>query len=80
MAERFCEAALATDPGSYRAGVASPSLLLEQVGQLSVDYAPFDHIEGGAQLAIVGLTPGRQQAANAISAMIGLNSTTSGVM
>lgn len=38
-------------------------------GNLSVYYAPFDFINRDARLVIVGLTPGRQQAINALSAV-----------
>jgi hypothetical protein len=31
-------------------------------------YAPFDHVNTSAKLAIVGITPGRQQASNALKA------------
>ena len=34
-----------------------------------VTYAPFDHINRSAELVLVGLTPGRAQAANAIEAL-----------
>ena len=57
------------DVAAYRAGLNNPDLKFDQLGDLSIDYAPFDHIELTAELAIVGLTPGRVQAANAIEAM-----------
>jgi hypothetical protein len=34
---------------------------------LSISYAPFEHIERSAKIVIVGITPGMQQAANALS-------------
>jgi len=34
--------------------------------RLDIAYAPFDHINPKAQLVIVGITPGRQQMANAL--------------
>lgn len=37
-------------------------------GRLRVAYAPFDHISLKARLVIVGITPGRTQAVNAIKA------------
>ncbi|WP_161539461.1 hypothetical protein [Hyphobacterium indicum] len=43
-----------------------PSLLMSEDGSLTVEWAPFDHIEKEAKLVIVGLTPGRQQADNAL--------------
>jgi hypothetical protein len=42
-------------------------LVLDQAGSLSIHYAPFDHIQRGARLAIVGITPGAQQAQNALA-------------
>jgi hypothetical protein len=41
-------------------------LLLGQSGELTICYAPFDYIERGARLVIVGITPGAQQARNAL--------------
>ena len=42
-------------------------LVLSRAGDLAVCYAPFDHIERGAKLVIVGITPGAQQARNALA-------------
>lgn len=53
----------------YSRGEASAPLLIDRDGDLTVEYAPFDHIQSGAELAIVGLTPGRVQATNALSSM-----------
>lgn len=66
---RYRDAILHADVPAYRAGAADPALLLDQMGDLTIDYAPFDHVELDADLVIVGLTPGRAQAANAIEAM-----------
>jgi selenophosphate synthase len=41
-------------------------LVLSQSEELTVCYAPFDYIQLGARLAIVGITPGAQQAQNAL--------------
>lgn len=43
-------------------------MFLAQEGSLSVSYAPFDHTPAHAELVIVGITPGRTQAINAIAA------------
>ncbi len=43
-------------------------LALYRDGALQVSYAPFDHIAEHASLVIVGITPGRTQALNAIGA------------
>jgi hypothetical protein len=42
-------------------------LILSRSGALSVSYAPFDHIQHSARLVIVGITPGEQQARNALT-------------
>lgn len=41
-------------------------LTLKSAGGLTINYAPFDYIERGARLVIVGITPGAQQASNAL--------------
>ncbi|TGS19046.1 hypothetical protein EN852_001600 [Mesorhizobium sp. M2E.F.Ca.ET.209.01.1.1] len=41
-------------------------LLLERSGDLVISYAPFEHIEREARVVIVGITPGAQQAGNAL--------------
>ena len=49
-----------------------PELLMDQttVGSrlVQMTYAPFDHVNHDARIVIVGLTPGRQQATNALAA------------
>ena len=40
-------------------------LVIEREGRLTVSYAPFEHIQRGARIVIVGITPGAQQAGNA---------------
>ena len=54
------------DPG----GAPQLQLHSTMVGGRSVEmvYAPFDHVNASARLVIVGLTPGRQQAGNALRA------------
>jgi hypothetical protein len=44
------------------------ALTLEREGALEVMYSPFDHIAKHAKLVIVGITPGRVQATNALTA------------
>lgn len=46
----------------------SSELLLAQSGDVSVFYSPFDHVRYTAKVAIVGITPGAQQSANALAA------------
>lgn len=53
-------------------GAGAPSvfrrLLLAEEGELSVCYAPFEYINAGARVVIVGITPGKTQMLNAIRA------------
>lgn len=46
------------------------ALCLGRDGRFSVSYAPFDHVETGARLVIVGITPGMTQARNAAVAAL----------
>jgi len=48
--------------------LADEALLLARDGELSQRWAPFDHVPATARLAIVGITPGREQANNALRA------------
>ena len=48
--------------------LATDALLLARDGKLSQYWAPFDHTPRSARLVIVGITPGRKQAANALHA------------
>jgi hypothetical protein len=41
-------------------------LMLDRADKLVISYAPFEHIQLGARLVIVGITPGAQQAHNAL--------------
>lgn len=52
------------------ADVSSLQMFREQIGQreLSMIYAPFDHVNQAARVVIVGMTPGRFQAVNALAA------------
>jgi hypothetical protein len=43
------------------------SLLMERAGDLSVYYAPFEYVNPTARLVLVGITPGIQQAENALA-------------
>lgn len=65
MLERYRSAITATQ------GVApaDPSLLIERSGNLSCHYAPFDHINSRARVVLLGMTPGTQQARNALDAL-----------
>lgn len=52
---------------SFAGDPQSPSLQMVQEGQLSVYYAPFDWVNSRARLVLVGITPGKVQAANALA-------------
>ena len=41
-------------------------LVLTSEGEITISYAPFDYITSNAKIAIVGITPGAQQATNAL--------------
>lgn len=54
-------------PGEFeRDETLQGRLVVSAVKDLSVCYAPFDHVQAGARLVLVGITPGRQQARNAL--------------
>lgn len=42
-------------------------LLIERHGPLACHYAPFDHINADAKIVLLGITPGAQQARNALT-------------
>lgn len=46
----------------------SDALTLAQAGRLAVQWAPFEHTPPTARLVLVGITPGREQAENALRA------------
>lgn len=54
----------AADPLSFSA------LRMAEEGDVTVVYAPFDHIALNAKLVVVGITPGMAQAANALHAAV----------
>lgn len=57
------------DLASYRGGHTPSELIMADHGDVVVTYAPFEHINTSAELVLVGLTPGRTQAANALEAL-----------
>lgn len=75
--ERFAPAILAASEGEIDVAVLgnSPSQLRDEVlslghdGDYSAFYAPFDWVNDGADVVIVGVTPGRQQAADALKVL-----------
>jgi hypothetical protein len=44
----------------------SGALRLRKEDEFEIDYAPFEHIQSKAKIVIVGITPGAQQARNAL--------------
>jgi hypothetical protein len=51
----------------YDGDASSAELRMASAGRVSVYYSPFDWINTSARLVIVGITPGRQQAENALA-------------
>ncbi len=49
--------------------VADGALTLAHEGRLRIQWAPFDYTPSTARLVIVGITPGREQAGNALRAI-----------
>jgi hypothetical protein len=56
------------NPASPLAATTIQQLVLHTTGTITTVYAPFDHLPTTARLAIVGITPGRVQAENALRA------------
>ncbi|MCG5516809.1 MULTISPECIES: hypothetical protein [unclassified Ectothiorhodospira] len=66
QAKRF-ESALRNLSAAALASSELPrSLMMSQSGNVEVFYAPFDYVNPNARLVLVGITPGVQQAMNAI--------------
>jgi len=68
LAARFAPLVAAHGGGPFLEGSTLDALTLHREGSLTVAWAPFDHIPAEARLVIVGITPGRQQAENALAA------------
>lgn len=51
----------------YRGDPLDPSLLVDKEGDLCVQYAPVEWVNPEARVVLVGITPGRVQAANALT-------------
>jgi hypothetical protein len=60
--ERYAEAVR-----RYEGDASAAELRMASAGRVSVYYSPFDWINPSARLVIVGITPGRQQAENALT-------------
>ena len=64
---RFAEVIRVADPRLIQEDPSlGGALRLASDGPLDVLYAPFDHVNRDARLVLVGITPGRQQALNAL--------------
>jgi hypothetical protein len=64
---RFAPILTAASEDAIRGDVTlGGQLVIERAGDLVVSYAPFEHIELSARIVIVGITPGAQQACNAL--------------
>jgi hypothetical protein len=72
--QNFIDIVRGIDLVSYRSGHTPQALVMAHHGHIAVTYAPFDHVNIDAELVLVGLTPGRTQAANALESLkSGLN-------
>lgn len=65
--DRFADTIRAL-PKLGKVDVLPESLLLDRSGRFETYYAPFDHINREARITICGITPGLQQARNALNA------------
>ena len=52
---------------SFTGDASAPGLLMAADGRLSVHYAPFEWVNPHARIVLVGITPGRTQAVNALN-------------
>lgn len=51
----------------YAGDASAPNLLMASEGSVSVYYSPFEWVNPRAKVVLVGITPGRVQAANALA-------------
>jgi uracil-DNA glycosylase len=58
---RMADVLGAMPPITVAADVLRPELLLYEQGPLSIRYCPFDSVNPGAKLVIIGITPGLRQ-------------------
>ncbi|MBS3904582.1 MAG: hypothetical protein KGZ39_04590 [Simkania sp.] len=54
------------NPNNLENGYFPEDLLIQKEGSFSVWYAPFDYVNLAAKIVLVGITPGYQQASNAL--------------
>lgn len=65
--DRYAPAISAASPKELTRGDLLRKFTIGREGCLTVCYAPFDYIAPSARLVIVGITPGRTQAVNALA-------------
>ncbi|MGE0675553.1 hypothetical protein [Pseudolabrys sp.] len=65
---RFSSVIKSADESEIRSDpMLQGKLRIDQSGNVVISYSPFEHIERSAKIAIVGITPGAQQASNALA-------------
>jgi hypothetical protein len=65
---QFRDVLMATSESAIHADPSlGGALRIAESGSITIDYAPFEHIEPNARLVIVGITPGAQQSKNALA-------------
>lgn len=69
MLETYRAAVMALDPLVPLAASSEASLTINHWAPLKVIYAPFEHMPATAKVVIVGITPGRFQAEQALKAL-----------
>jgi hypothetical protein len=68
LASRFAPTVAAHAGGAFLSGKTGEALKLHTEGSISVAWAPFEHLATRARIVVLGITPGRQQAENALTA------------
>jgi len=67
--DKFADVLLAASDAELHADVTlGGRLIIDRAGDVVISYAPFEHIQRTARVVIVGITPGEQQARNALIA------------
>ena len=67
LLDRFLPILISSSEADIRSDVTlGGKLLISNSENVTINYAPFEHIQHGAKVVIVGITPGEQQARNAL--------------
>jgi hypothetical protein len=67
LLERYSSILTSSSEADIRSDVTLGSkLVISKSQNVLISYAPFEHIQRGAKVVIVGITPGKQQACNAL--------------